>query len=420
MSGRNTMVCAGVAFAALLTGLAAAQAGTLKIESWRNDDADIWNSKIIPAFNKTYPDIKIEFSPSAPKEYDAALNARLSGGTAGDLITCRPFDGSLALYNKKQLDGLDDLAGMKNFPEVAKAAWSTDDGKTTFCVPMASVIHGFIYNKDAFAKVGATEPKTYEEFVALLEKLKKDGTYVPLVLGTSDQWEAATMGFQNIGANYWDGETGRAALIAGKDKFTDPKYIAVFKDLAGWGPYMGNGYQAQTYADSQNLFSLGKGAIYAAGSWDISTFEGTAKFQMGAFKAPPPAGQKDCYISDHTDIGIGLNSASKNKEDAKQFLNWVASPEFATLYANALPGFFPLSSQPVTINDPLAATFVSWRKECKSTIRNSYQILSRGTPILEHELWNVSARVIDGDMTPEAAGAQLQSGLDKWYKPDMK
>ena len=85
----------GVALAALLTGLAAAEAGSLKIESWRNDDADIWNSKIIPAFNKHYPDIKVEFSPSAPTDYDAALNARLDGGAAGDLITCRPFDRSL-------------------------------------------------------------------------------------------------------------------------------------------------------------------------------------------------------------------------------------------------------------------------------------------------------------------------------------
>ena len=85
------------------------------------------------------------------------------------------------------------------------------------------------------------------EFHALLDKLKKDGTYTPLVLGTADQWEAATMGFQNIGPNYWKGETGRLALIAGKEKFTDPQYVAVFKELATWAPYMGNGYQAQTY-----------------------------------------------------------------------------------------------------------------------------------------------------------------------------
>jgi raffinose/stachyose/melibiose transport system substrate-binding protein len=94
---------------------------------------------------------------------------------------------------------------------------------------MASVIHGFMYNKDAFKKIGASEPKTMEEFHAILDKLKKDGTYTPIVLGTNDQWEAATMGFQNIGPDYWKGEDGRAALISGKDKFTDPQYVAVLK-----------------------------------------------------------------------------------------------------------------------------------------------------------------------------------------------
>ena len=73
-------------------------------------------------------------------------------------------------------------------------------------------------------------------------------------------------------------------------------------EIASWAPYLGSGFQAQTYADSQNLFSLGKGAIYAAGSWDISTFRGQAKFAMGAFPPPQPTGTTDCYISDHTDI----------------------------------------------------------------------------------------------------------------------
>ena len=413
---RKTASRTAVALAALLTGLVAAQAGSLKIESWRNDDADIWNSKIIPAFNKHYPDIKVEFAPSAPKEYNAALNARLDGGTAGDIIACRPFDASLDLFNKHQLDGLDDLKGMENFSSVSKAAWQTDDGKTTFCVPMASVIHGFIYNEDAFKKIGATPPKTMAEFHEILDKLKKDGTYTPIDLGTADQWEAATMGFQNIGPDYWKGETGRLNLIAGKDKFTDPQYIAVFKELASWAPYMGSGFEAQKYPDSQNLFTLGKAAIYPAGSWDITTFRGQATFPIGAFKAPTVAGG-DCYISDHTDIGMGLNSASKNKDDAKKFLSWLATPEFADLYANALPGFFPLSNAHVTIKDDLAAEMVGWRKECKSTIRNSYQIVNRGTPNLENELWNVSAQVINGALTPDAAGKQLQDGLDKWYHP---
>jgi len=407
----------GVALAALLTGLAAVEAGSLKIESWRNDDADIWNNTLIPAFNKHYPDIKVEFAPLAPADYNAALNARLDGGAAGDLITCRPFDVSLTQFKKHQLDPLNDLKGMENFSDIAKAAWSTDDGKVTFCVPMASVIHGFMYNEDAFKKIGAQPPKTMAEFHDILDMLKKDGTYTPIDLGTADQWEAATMGFQNIGPDYWKGEAGRLALISGKEKFTDPQYIAVFKELASWAPYMGNGFQAQKYPDSQNLFSLGKGAIYPAGSWDITTFRGQAQFPIGAFPPPLPAGDDECYISDHVDIAMGVNSASKNKEDARKFLEWLATPEFAELYANALPGFFPLSKTAVTIKDPLAAEMVGWRKDCKSTIRNSYQILSRGDPNLENELWNVSAQVINGTLTPDAAGKRLQDGLDKWYKP---
>ncbi len=411
----KTMLLATVAATALA---GTASAGKITIESWRNDDATIWKEKIIPAFQAKNPGITVEFNPTAPKEYNAALNARLEGGTAGDIITCRPFDASLELFNKGHLAGLNDLASMAGFSDVAKSAWTTDDGKTTFCVPMASVIHGFIYNKDIFAKLNLTEPKTEEEFLAALEAIKKDGNYVPLVMGTNDQWEAATMGFQNIGPNYWKGEEGRKALIDGSGKLTDAAYVNTFAALAKWAPYMGDGYKAQTYPDSQNLFGLGKGAIYAAGSWDISTFRGQ-NVPMGAFKAPPPAGS-DCYISDHTDIGIGMNAKSANAADAKVFLDWVGSEEFANIFANALPGFFPLSSAKVTISDDVAQTFVGWRGECKSTIRNSYQILSRGTPNLENEMWNVSAQVLNGTLTPEAAAAQLQDGLKKWYAPQQK
>jgi raffinose/stachyose/melibiose transport system substrate-binding protein len=408
-----------LASAAAVAMASPALAGKLTIESWRNDDATIWKEKIIPAFQAKYPDITVEFTPTAPKEYNAALNARLEGGTAGDIITCRPFDASLELFTKGHLAALNDLPSMKDFSDVAKSAWTTDDGKTTFCVPMASVIHGFIYNKDIFAELKLSEPKTEDEFYAVLEAIKKDGKYTPLVMGTNDQWEAATMGFQNIGPNYWKGEDGRKKLIEGTGKLTDPEYVATFAALAKWAPYLGEGYKAQTYPDSQNLFGLGKAAIYAAGSWDISTFRGQ-NVPMGAFKPPLPAGATDCYISDHTDIGIGMNAKSANQEDAKKFLDWVGSEEFANIFANSLPGFFPLSKAKVTISDDVAQTFVGWRGECKSTIRNSYQILSRGTPNLENEMWNVSAQVINGAMTPEKAAAQLQDGLKKWYAPAQK
>jgi raffinose/stachyose/melibiose transport system substrate-binding protein len=130
----------------------------------------------------------------------------------------------------------------------------------------------------------------------------------------------------------------------------------------------------------------------------------------------PNAGD-ECYISDHVDIAIGLNAASPNADAAKQFLEWVGTPEFAQLYANALPGFFPLQNAPVTLEDPLAQEFVVWREKCHSTIRSTYQILSRGTPDLETETWGASANVIRGTETPEAAAQRLQDNLASWYEP---
>ncbi|WP_224825930.1 ABC transporter substrate-binding protein [Cognatishimia sp. MH4019] len=403
----------------VLAGAAAAQDVTLTIESWRNDDLAIWQNEIIPAFEAAHPGIKLNFTPSAPAEYNAVLNSKLDAGSAGDIITCRPFDASLALFEAGHLADISDLDGMANFSPVAKSGWSTDDASVQFCVPMASVIHGFIYNKDAFAELGLEVPTTEEEFFAVLDAIKEDGSYIPMAMGTNDQWEAATMGYNNIGPNYWKGEEGRLALLAGEQSLTDEGWVAPYRQLARWGEYLGGGFEAQTYPDSQNIFTLGRAAIYPAGSWEISGFNNLVDFEMGAFYPPVQNAGDTCYISDHTDIGIGMNAATENAEEAAIFLNWVGSSEFATIFANALPGFFPLSDAPVTLEDPLAQEFISWRGACESTIRSTYQVLSRGTPNLENDTWNASVAVIKGEESPEDAAARLQAGLESWYEPQQ-
>ncbi len=406
-------------FAALaLFSAGLAQRATLTIESWRNDDIGIWQNLIIPAFNAHHPEIQVSFVPTAPTEYNAVLNSRLEAGIAGDLITCRPFDLSLELFNRGHLVSLNDLPGMENFSNVAKSAWITDDGSDVFCVPMASVIHGFIYNKDLFGELGLEEPATYEEFLALLRSIR-DAGHTPLVMGTLDQWEAATMGYYNIGPNFWRGEEGRLGLIEGTIGYNEGGFLEAFRALAAWRPYLPDGFEAVSYPDAQNFFALGLGAIYPAGSWDISVFNPLVDFEMGAFPPPPPAGQEACYISDHTDIALGLNTRSPNQEAARLFLEWMTTQEFAELYANALPGFFPLAGHEVTLEDPLAQEFLSWRGKCGSTIRPSYQILSRGTPNNELDLWNASAQVLNGTMTPEEAADMVQRGLASWYPPQQ-
>jgi raffinose/stachyose/melibiose transport system substrate-binding protein len=191
--------------------------------------------------------------------------------------------------------------------------------------------------------------------------------------------------------------------------------------MAKWAPYLPEGYQALTYPDAQNLFAVVEGgAIYPAGSWDISTFEQmNSDLQMGAFKPPVPAGADTCYISDHTDIAMGMNAGTAHPDEVRTFLQWMTTAEFADLYSNALPGFFTLSNHQITLQDPIAQIFLSWRGECQSTIRSSYQILSRGEPNNENQLWQVCAQLLNGDITPQEAADTVQKGLEAWYPPQQ-
>jgi len=417
MNSLPRMACASAAAALCMMAASTASAGTLTIESWRIDDKTLWEEVLIPAFQRKNPGVTVKFTPTAPTEYDSSLTARLTAGTAGDLITCRPFDVSLNLYKKGHLEKLDGKPGMEHFPESAKVAWQTDDGKDSYCMPMASVIHGFFYNKKIFSELKLSPPATQQEFFKVLDAVKASGKYTPLALGTADQWEAHQIVYTGIGPNYWKGEDGRKALLSGKKRFTDPEFISVWDTMAKWGPYLGKGASSQTYADSQNLFALGRAAIFPAGSWDIAYFRQQGNLDFAAFPPPVPAAGAPCYISDHTDIGIGVNPKSRNKDDAYKFLAWVGSQEFADLYTNKVMGFFSLSSHLIAVKDPVAKQMMDWRKSCGSTIRLNAQVMNRGEPNMETEMWNVDSQVLNGKMTPKQAADRIQAGFSKWYAP---
>jgi raffinose/stachyose/melibiose transport system substrate-binding protein len=394
---------------------------TLTIESWRQDDLAIWQDVILPAFEAEHPNIKVVFQPTINTEYSTALATKLEAGTAGDLIMVEPFDFRLSMYLDGDLANLTDLEGMENFSELALSAWSTDDGLEVFAVPLAAVLHGFIYNADILQELGLEVPTTEAEFEALLQAVKGDGRYTPLAMGTADSFVPGLLGFQLIGPAYWHGEDGRLGLIEGTEKFTDPQYVQTWEALQRWGQYMPEGYQAIGYGDMQNLFTLGQAAVYPAGSWEIAIFNNVIgdDFAMGAFPPPVPEEGAQCYINDHMDMGMAMNANTPYPDEARTFLAWLSTAEFAELWNNALPGFFTLSDHAVAIEDPLAQEFLGWRENCLSTPRNSYQILSRGEPNTDAEISRVTKLVMDQQMTPEEAAAAVQTGLESWYEPQQ-
>jgi raffinose/stachyose/melibiose transport system substrate-binding protein len=392
----------------------------LVLESWRSEDTSIWEDNIIPAYQATHPGVNITFRPTPNQYYAAALGTELQAGTAGDMFACPPFDTSEAFYNQGYLPNINDMPELSHFSTLARSGWTTRDGATTYCMPVASVMEGFTYNKDAFDKLGLRPPSTRAEFFQVLDAIKQDGTYIPLAMGTADGWTNGVMGLYSNGPNFWKGEDGRQALIAGTARLTDRPFVDAMTFLAQWGPYLPPGAQAVKYSDTQEMFPLGKAAIMPAGSWEITLFRQKANFQMGVFKPPVANVGDQGYIDQTIDIGFTYNPKSPNSDAAKDFVHWLGTSEFATLYCNALPGFFTLGDYQVQVADPLAQEYLSWLNDARPTIRLGVQYLSTGTPSLDSELFTLMPQVLNGTLSPDDAATTAQQDLDSWYRPPQR
>ena len=89
--------------------------------------------------------------------------------------------------------------------------------------------------------------------------------------------------------------------------------------------------------------------IHSAGAWESSGFRAQADFEMGAFPPPVPAGMDGCFISDHTDMGMGLNAASPHQAEGRVFQTDEERPKkplsmtAKTVVAMLVVGLLPLS-----------------------------------------------------------------------------
>ena len=93
---------------------------TLSIGSWRTEDTAGY-AKAIEAFNKQYPDIKVEFKPSKNTEYNTILNTALQSGEGPDIFHLRPYAPGIALADGGYIEPLDGLEGLCAFTETALA-----------------------------------------------------------------------------------------------------------------------------------------------------------------------------------------------------------------------------------------------------------------------------------------------------------
>jgi multiple sugar transport system substrate-binding protein len=213
-----------------------------------------------------------------------------------------------------------------------KAASTGDDGKTYF-VPVYNYPWVVLYRKSLFQEKGYEIPKTIDEFIALAKKMQADGV-VPLAFGDKDGWPA--MGTFDILNMRMNGYQFHVDLMAGKEKWTDPRVKDVFAKWAELLPYFQEGAPGRTWQEAAKAALVDKkAAMYFLGTFAIEQ-AGDAASDVGFFAFPTLGTQFDSENAIDAPIdGFMMSANPKNPEAAKAFLECVGSPEAQVKYVTS-------------------------------------------------------------------------------------
>jgi glucose/mannose transport system substrate-binding protein len=209
---------------------------------------------------------------------NAAISRTVAGNppTAMQLNTGKQFD---ELVEGDLLADVDAVAAEGNWKSVMPAAFiaaATRKGKM-YAVPIN--IHGqnwLWYNKDVLASIGAAEPKTWDDAVVILDKLKADGKVIPLAFSGQKVWERNLFSAVLTGVGggpMWLGLLGKQdATLAQSAEF---KQVAVaYKKLKN---YVDTGAPGRNWNDATNLVIQGKAGMQIMGDWAKGEFAAAGK-----------------------------------------------------------------------------------------------------------------------------------------------
>ncbi len=410
------VILAALVVAMAPAALSAQEEVNLVMGSWRVDDVEQIEA-LIAAFEEQHPNISITFDPTNPPDYNATLQSQFETGTAPDLMYLRSFATGRGLYDQGFLADISDLPGLSDaFSDQSLSVWRTEDG-VQYGVPFIAVSHGIYFNVDLFNELGIEIPQTWEELLAAAQTLQDNG-YDAFANASGEPWTIAEIVFMNLAPNFIGGYEGRMAYLNGERCFNDEHAVAAFQAIADIAPYFPDDQQALTYYDSQQIFLMGEAGMWMGGSWDIPFFESEEPdFEWSVFAVPAPEGQEEEHVTFHLDAGMGMNAATEHPEEARLFLEWMTTAEFANLFANLLPGFFPLNQQAPEIENAHAQAFIDLNEGRGQDVRWAWEVLLDGSPDGYTLMQDNAIAVLNGTMTPQEAADGLQEGLAQWFEP---
>lgn len=281
----------------------------------------------------------------------------------------------------------------------------TEDGKTfgtgnLYGVSPTAEVVGVFYNKDIFKKNGWEVPTTFEDFEALLAKIKKAGV-TPISFGSLDGWNAihefSAIQHLLVSSDYINNFTYGVNNVS----FDTPENRQAAQILQDWANagYFSEGFPGIGYDDSNNLFKAGTGAMTITGSWLAPELMVGTDQKFGFFLLPPYSGKSGLAIGG-VGIPFAIRKTSDKQELAAEYLNWMISPRAAELWAEA--GMLPAMALPkdskVDTKNLFGDTLIAWNTINQGNAVGHY--IDWATPTIYDTLVAELQKLLGGISTP--------------------
>lgn len=357
---RKWLLAIGVAL-----GLSAlAQTGKLEIFSWWAGDEGPALEALIRLYKQKYPGVEVinaTVTGGAGVNAKAVLKTRMLGGDPPD--TFQVHAGQELIGTWVVAERMEDLTSLfrqegwlQAFPKGLIDLLSYKGG--IWSVPVnihRSNVMWYIPAK--LREWGVAPPKTWAEFLATCQTLKRKGLEAPLALGENwtqqHLWESVALA--TLGADGW------ANLWSGKLKFTDPKAVAVWETFGKVLDCANKDAAGLSWQQAVDRVVQGKAAFNIMGDWAAGYMSTTLKLKPGTdFAWAPSPGTSGIFmmLSD----SFGLPKGAKNRQNAINWLKLVGSKEGQDVF-NPLKGSIAarLDSDPAKYNAYGQSAMKDWK-----------------------------------------------------------
>ncbi|MBQ7147266.1 MAG: carbohydrate ABC transporter substrate-binding protein [Pseudobutyrivibrio sp.] len=412
----------------LLTGCGAKEnAGktTVVFQTWNPQDSgpDSPIYKIISAFEKENPYIKIEYKCVGSDTYQEHLRVDLVGEDGPDVYgissgaafdTCRDFEEELTTYCENAWG-----SDWKNlFFESCLEDVTGSDGKV-YGLPLGQTYAGYLWaDVNMLNSYGCQVPTSYREMLTTCKKLRENGQY-PLAVGAKDSWLRLDV-WMNIAA-----DVDRDALydaIDGNASFDSEPIIESFRiwqDSFSNGMFQDNAIKMTLYDDVNNMFQReGTIPMFANGSWAMNMYTVSDEKTREVFDAP--GADHEAFLIDwnddgvvspvvaSTDVILCINPDSRVKEAAFKWMDYLVN-EGQELLVNQYLEYMP-SRTGLKLN--VQGLSADGKRNLDYIIENGKTNVA-GSRIIQYEELNLAVsdaleELALGHITPEEAASEVQ------------